>query len=457
MDCSRGKFPRGFTFKNNLLTHKKGSRITTLELNNSATEVFSATMNFFQSTAGIMSAKDRQKLQQKEEEKLLDILEQQANTEKRRIIAPILPDLMIGSILHLKGKHLRVRKPLVAILAGKIPGSGQAPDLVCLGEDNRWYIVNNSDVADLNDGFFPPDELGKATLPQFDPIRLGKGPKGDQTTATILKQLPEYLLPNPEAPEVLAQQKRLQLLQTQIENHPFSQWENPGQIIKRYKHRISLSRELYKYQAIYRKNESNRSYYWQDFLYLIEVLQEFKALEDHHPTRLGEVSAVIRGENELWLGLALLSGKLDSLEPHHFAAAISALITETPRPDSWTDYPQTPEVLAAFGFKNPEDSTVETISLREIRRQLNQSQKHYGLVIPVWLECKFIGLVEQWALGNTWQEICENTSLDEGDLVRILRRTVDVLWQIPQIPGIGECLKEKAKVAISLIKRFPVL
>ena len=67
-----------------------------------------------------------------------------------------------------------------------------------------------------------------------------------------------------------------------------------------------------------------------------------------------------------------------------------------------------------------------------------------------------MGLVEQWALGGDWQELCENTSLDEGDLVRLLRRTVDILWQIPQTPGISGYLITTAKEAIALLKRFPI-
>jgi superfamily II RNA helicase len=395
----------------------------------------------------------------KEEKRLLDILQQQANTERKKAIAPILSELLVGAIIHLKGKHLRVKDPIIAILASKIPGSGQLPNFLCLGEDNRWYIVTNTDIFDINYGFFPTDELESINLPELDPNRLGKGPKGDEITAKIVAQLPNYTLPLDEAPEVLAQQKKVNKVEKKLDKHPLNELDNPTHIIKRHKHRTKLRRELYKHEAIYRKHESSRSYYWHDFLNLIEVLREFKALEEYHPTFLGEVSAVIRGENELWLGLALISGKLDNLAPHHFAAAMSALITETPRPDSWTDYQQTPEVLAAFGFTTSEDNPIEaaSISLREIRRQLIQTQNEYGLTIPVWLECKFIGCIENWALGVSWQELCENTSLDEGDLVRILRRTVDVLWQIPQIPGLTEDLKDKAREAIALIKRFPVL
>jgi len=48
------------------------------------------------------------------------------------------------------------------------------------------------------------------------------------------------------------------------------------------------------------------------------------------------------------------------------------------------------------------------------------------------------------------------TSLDEGDIVRLLRRTIDILWQIPQIPRVSPYLRENANRAIALLKRFPI-
>jgi superfamily II RNA helicase len=55
-----------------------------------------------------------------------------------------------------------------------------------------------------------------------------------------------------------------------------------------------------------------------------------------------------------------------------------------------------------------------------------------------------------------WGELCGNTSLDEGDVVRILRRTVDFLSQVPHVPHIPQALKTNANRAIQLIDRFPV-
>ena len=55
-----------------------------------------------------------------------------------------------------------------------------------------------------------------------------------------------------------------------------------------------------------------------------------------------------------------------------------------------------------------------------------------------------------------WVELCENTTLDEGDVVRILRRTLDMLSQIPHVPHLPDEIKRNAKRAIQLIDRFPV-
>ena len=67
-----------------------------------------------------------------------------------------------------------------------------------------------------------------------------------------------------------------------------------------------------------------------------------------------------------------------------------------------------------------------------------------------------MGIVEQWALETEWADLCSNTSLDEGDLVRILRRTLDFLSQIPYIPHAARSLKDNAVRAIGLLDRFPI-
>lgn len=385
----------------------------------------------------------------REEERLLKILEQQASQNTKQVIISQLPQVALGQILHLKGKYIKVSDPIRVIFVDKVSGSGQAPDLLCLGEDNRWYLAPYGEVTMINSGSVPMSELTHLIPPEVK--QLGGGRKGDEQTAQICQKIAQYARPLNTPPELLEQAQRIAQVETQLNEHPINQRKNSGRLLKLFYQRMSLREQLHKSQIQLQKQQSRKSYYWEEFLNLIEILREFNALDGYHPTDLGKAAATIRGENELWLGLALMSGQLDHLEPHHLAAAMSAVITEPLRPDTWCNYPVPSEVMEAFRRNEP-----NPVSLREIRRQLYQAQTRYEITIPVWLENQLLGLVAQWTQGSQWQEVCENTNLDEGDLVRLLRRTVDLLWQIPQIGGISQNLRENARSAITAMKRFPI-
>ena len=67
-----------------------------------------------------------------------------------------------------------------------------------------------------------------------------------------------------------------------------------------------------------------------------------------------------------------------------------------------------------------------------------------------------MGIVAAWARGAVWSDLISNTSLDEGDVVRIIRRTIDLLSQLPYCEAISEQLRNKARLALQAINRFPV-
>ena len=243
------------------------------------------------------------------------------------------------------------------------------------------------------------------------------------------------------APEVSGQLERATELEQELEAHPVHQWRNRASILKRQRRLSSLRSEINQ-----RQEELDRQshHHWEEFLSLIDILQAFGCLHGYKPTEIGEAIAAIRGDNELWLGMAMLSGSFDALQPHHFAAACAALVTEVSRPDIWTRYTSSPEVDEALN------------DLRGLRRQLFQLQRRHQVAMPIWLEEDFISLVEQWALEADWVELCNNTSLDEGDVVRVLRRTLDFLSQLPHVPHLPEAMRRNAYQAIRLIDRFPV-
>jgi superfamily II RNA helicase len=400
-----------------------------------------------------------QKLQErkKEEQRLLSILRQQAEANRKKALKPLISLLYPGRIVGLKGKHLQISSPLAAVVIAKIPSSGKAENLVCLGIDNYWYVVAGADITEINEGSFVNSHLAQIPLPTLNSPSLGQLQMGNEQTAIIANQISNYLIPAPIAPEVQEQQLRLDTVQQQIDAHPLRKWDNPNKLLKKQQTRQALQEKLHRTQIKYQKQKSNQSYYWDEFLNLIAVLQEFKALEGYNPTPLGQAAATIRGDNELWLALVLMSGELEILEPHHLAAAIAALISEPPRGDTWCEYPPAPEVLEVLGIKKRASEEEDFTSvLRQIRPYLFQVQHRNGVTLPIWREYELIGLAEQWALGVEWNELCENTNLAEGDIVRMLRRTIDVLWQIPQIPNISATLLDNARDAISGMKRFPI-
>lgn len=376
----------------------------------------------------------------KEEQRLLKTLQQQNQEFHSGDLALALTFAVAGTLVSLKGEHVPTHNPLVAVIVTKIQGSGQFPYLVCLTQDNRWFVVTVKDVVGLHaecprliavDDIQPPAEL---------PLKLGQTCLGQSQSAAIARQIPSSLVLE-IAPEVQAQMRRMEAVRAQIVAHPVHQWGDRATLFKRQKRIQDLQAEVADREM---KLQQQTGHHWDEFLSLIEILQAFNCLHDLAPTELGQITAALRGDNELWLGLALTSGDLDQLEPHQFAAACAALVTEISRADSWTDYKLAAEIEEALA------------GLRGIRRQLFQLQRRHQIQLPIWLELEMVALVEHWAAGVSWPDLCAGTSLDEGDIVRILRRTLDFLSQIPHVPHIDAELRQKARTAAALLNRFPV-
>jgi superfamily II RNA helicase len=64
------------------------------------------------------------------------------------------------------------------------------------------------------------------------------------------------------------------------------------------------------------------------------------------------------------------------------------------------------------------------------------------------------GLVESWANGLTWRELCKQTNLDQGDICRMLRRTVETLKQIPLAFNMPPKVSQLAYEAVMKMDRF---
>ncbi|MEA5552135.1 RNA helicase [Anabaena cylindrica UHCC 0172] len=381
----------------------------------------------------------RQRL--KVERHIFKTLQEQAQEDRQEQLSMMLDFAISGTMLSLNDKNMTATLPITAILVGKATSPGQTSYFVCLGQDNRWYVATTADVVDLY-AELPRVEISPDILPPSElAIKRGQCVSGSQETLAIAQSIPdpgEFMYMPPEVAEQLS---RVNAVQAQLENHPIHQTGNVATIFKRRARCVELEAELEEVQG---QVEQQSQRHWEEFLNLIHILQQFGGLDNLLPTQLGQMAAAIRGENELWLGLVIASGELDNLDPHHLAAAAAALVTETPRPDSKVRFDLSSEVADALA------------KLRGIRRQLFQIQRRYNVALPIWLEFELIAIVEQWALGKEWVELCANTTLDEGDVVRLLRRTLDLLSQIPHVPYVQDSLRRNAQRAMQLIDRFPV-
>ena len=384
----------------------------------------------------------RQRL--KVERQIFKTLQEQAQEDRKAQLAMMLDFAISGTMLSLQDRSSMSPLPITVVLIDKAVNIGEISYFVCLGQNNRWYVATSADILDMYaemprvevpDNIIPPSELS---------LKRGHSIRGDESTITIAQSIPKPEEFNHLPTEVREQLSRLTAVQEQLENHPIYKSGNIAKIFKNRARCVELEAEI---EHLEEQISLQSQRYWEEFLCLIEILQSFECLDNLIPTKLGEIAAAIRGENELWLGLVLASGELDNIGPHNLAAVVAALVTESPRPDTKVEFSLSTEADTAW------------LALQPIRRSVLKVQYRHGVALPVGLETRFISLislVEQWALGVEWKVLCEKTTLDEGDVVRILRRTLDLLSQIPHVPNLPDVLRRNAQRAIQLIDRFPV-
>lgn len=415
-----------------------------------------------------------QKLQQrlKVEKKLLKTLSVQAEETQSQALLPQLEDLTPGTVIGLRsnaGKsadqppsllpetpikaHLisyGIEAPQSALIIRQMPSPGQIPYFLCLSQTNHWHIAPFQSILSVGKKkietlMVEGQSIAIQTLELVPPSHLtpkpGRSCSGLAETNAIAKQIPD--LPWEPAPEVIAELKQVQALEQLISEH------NAHSYFKQHSNILRLERKLQsiddQLQDRKKKLSEQTSARWREFLALVEVLQEFDALSNTTIQPLGQIASQFRGENELWLALVFSSGFCDELLPHHLAAIVAAVITDRNRADTVVHAIVSDEVIDVIKDLSPN------------KRTLIQLQYRRRITAPVCLDRDLITLIEQWALGLDWDELCNQSSLDEGDIVRIIRRTLDVLSQIIHISELSPTLKQNASRAKQLMERFPIL
>ncbi len=387
---------------------------------------------------------EKQRGRLKEARRLLRILQEQAAETLASELTMALQFASVGTLVSLKAPQLRGRIT-PAVIVEKLEGSGQFPLLLCLTDQNVWVLLPCQSVVSLHAEL---SCLEIAHMTQPDLRKAGEVRHGDKKSSDLALAIchvakrhsmttPQYDL----AGEVLDQAKLVKSFEKALEEQPAHRWGDRKKLKKHRRRMEELEFEIKERQALL-YHRANR--HWQTFLSLIEILKYFGCLEQFTPSDVGRTVASLRGDNELWLGIALMSGHLDELEPFELAAVCEAISTEINRSDLWSGHISSPNTVSALN------------DLSSIRNELLRVQERHQIDIPVWCEAELMGLVEVWASGATWADLIANTSLDEGDVVRIMRRTVDLLSQIPFCEVVSDQLRRNARIALNAINRFPI-
>ncbi len=220
------------------------------------------------------------------------------------------------------------------------------------------------------------------------------------------------------------------------------------EICRGYKKHIKNLEIIKRFEKRYKEScknvEKQKDIYWNKFLAHKEVLERMGYIENGVPTNKGLLCSMIRAENELFISEIIQSGTVDELEPYELASVICAIVTEDLRADVYPNQPISKNTRKALN------------KIKEIRKKIAIIQRDYDINTEMYMNSYYSPLIEQWIQGCKWEDIAKQAESSEGDIVRIFKRTIDLLRQLTIIPNINESIKEKAKAAIIAIQKEPI-
>jgi len=193
-----------------------------------------------------------------------------------------------------------------------------------------------------------------------------------------------------------------------------------------------------------------RNAYWQEFLRVVEVLEQYRAVRDGRLEPKGELIAALRHDNELLLAETISRDLFDDLTVAEATALCSALLEESRSGE--------PQLARLFLKKRPKLKR-RLDQLLQIADGVWQAQRARHLGMPVTVHPGFMPAVFRWASGeDDWSSIvAESFGGHEGDLVRAMRRLIDLLRQLAEGPEVPPATARLLAQAARLIDRGIVL
>jgi superfamily II RNA helicase len=179
-----------------------------------------------------------------------------------------------------------------------------------------------------------------------------------------------------------------------------------------------------------------RTSLWHRFQERVEVLQKFGYLTPHGQlTADGEWARLIRIDHSLLITELIRAEAFTGADPSILTGIMASIAHDDDRPGAF-----------------PRISTGLSSLLGQVRK-LGESLSAYE--DPPLLRGDVAALAERWIAdpGLTWIGLCRLTTMAEGDIYRLLARTLEFLSQIHTLKGTHPALADSAAQAIALIRR----
>ena len=360
-----------------------------------------------------------------------------------------------------------------------------------------WFVQHLAAAADDED-----DDGGGALVevPEADDNEEDEEDE-DEERVTMAPVRAEYPLYEAEPPEVRAQRERVEELRARLAQFAVHAAPNKAVVLYARKSLSQLEAQVNRLRGEQLRTEMQASAgaSWRAFLGLVQVLLRFECLQPLHEhdavaladslrsdasdvrfavTDFGRLVAELRAENEVWLAVAIAgcADRLARLAPHQLAATMAALAVDVAPPSS-VQCAYVPSAAVVHMCQDVLEPLRQMVDEAQMEAVVQFSEPESLAEAPevnfpsLTLSTELVGLVEEWARGASWPQLLKGTTLDEGDVVRLLRRGLDTLRQLPMLaltarvledgtrapsPLVPESLRRNARRAIALMDRYPV-
>jgi ATP-dependent RNA helicase HelY len=193
-----------------------------------------------------------------------------------------------------------------------------------------------------------------------------------------------------------------------------------------------------------------RNAIWAEFLRVMEVLDAFDAVQRSELRPKGQLVAALRHDHELLVAECVHRGAFDDATDAEIAALASCL-TEEARSGE--------EGPSRYFLKQRPKLRRRIHQMEEAASAIVAVQRRVGLLRPANVQTGFVAAVYRWAAGDDdWPRIvAESFGGHEGDLIRAMRRLIDVLRQLAEAPEVPDPVADGARAAAKSLDRGIVL